>query len=70
MIRTMLVILLVGTEVAEPGLDEQNLALHGTPWKGKREARSEAETRLRFLETVQPRETASVGKGSDSDTFS
>lgn len=40
MIRMMLVILWVGTEVAKPVLDERNLALHGTPSKG-REGRME-----------------------------
>jgi hypothetical protein len=39
------------------------------PGRGDRELKSEAETRLRFLETVQPREMASVEKGADSDTF-
>lgn len=48
-------------------------AKFGTAWNslaGERgKQRREAETRPSFLETVQPREMTSVGKGADSDTF-
>lgn len=41
----------------------------GLPGRERGKQRREAETRPSFMETVQPRETASVGKGADSDTF-
>lgn len=75
MIRIMLLILWMGTGLIQ-GLEELSMCRISKAWhcvelpgRGDWELESGAETRLRFLETVQPRERASVETGADSDTF-